>query len=160
MVWPGGGVDQVRLDVSHSDRDDLSGVGETRLSVSGDEANAAARSLHRWLVGRDELRGRLRSVEVAPPPGAMGQVPDLVLALGSGVASATASVLISWIRRQVGKVSVTAKRPDGAEITLTAQHVRGLTQQEIGPLVDRLAKALDGGNPKILDVEGPPDGDD
>lgn len=148
----------MRSDVSDSGDGDLGGVGEARLSVIGEDAHAAARSLHGWLAGREELRGRVRAVAAAPPPGAMGQVPDLVLTLGSGVASATASVLISWIRRRVGKVSVTARRSAGAEITLTARHVRGLTQQEIGLLVDRLAEALDGGDTAALGGGGKPDG--
>lgn len=143
--------------MSHGGNDDLRSV-EVALIVSSAAANAATRSLHGWLAARDDLRGRIRPVGAPPSPGAMGQVPDLVLALGSGVASATASVLISWIRRQVGKVSVTAKRSDGAEITLTAQHVRGLTQQEIAPLVERLAEALNGGSTAIPGAGGKPDG--
>lgn len=150
----------MRPDISDSGHGDLSGVGEARLRVCGEDANAAARSLHAWLAGREELRGRVRSVATPPPPGAMGVPTELVVTLGSGVASATASVLIAWIRRQVGKVSVTAKRPDGAKITLTAQHVRGLSQQDIGPLVDRLATALDSGQTGIGDGEEKPDGGD
>jgi len=137
---------------------------EVELRVAGDDAVAAVRSLEAWLAGREELRGRVRPVVAVPEPGAMGSVGDvLVVALGQGgVATAAASVLISWIRRQHGKVSVTAKRPDGAEITLSADHVRGLTSEEIPALVTGLAAALeggdagrlDGGDPSTLDGDG------
>jgi Effector Associated Constant Component 1 len=128
---------------------------EVELSVVG--GPAAMRSLEAWLVGRDELRGRVRSVPAAPSPGAMGSLPDvLMVAVGQGgvVATAAASVWISWIRRQSGKVSVTAKRPDGAEITLTADHVRGLTGEEIPPLVTRLAAVLEGHSAEESDSSG------
>jgi len=73
-------------------------------------------------------------------------VPDvLMVALGQGgVATALVSVLIAWIRRQTGTASVTAKRSDGAEFTLSADHVRGLTVEEIRALVSELSTALDG----------------
>ena len=120
---------------------------EVELTVIGDDTVATVRSLEAWLAGREELRGRVRPVVAVPEPGAMGSVVDvLTVALGQGgMATATASVLISWIRRQHGKVSVTAKRPDGAEITLAADHVRGLTSEEIPALVTELAAALERG---------------
>jgi hypothetical protein len=128
---------------------------EVELSVVG--GPAVMRSLEAWLVGRDELRGRVRSVPAAPSPGAMGSLPDvLMVAVGQGgvVATAAASVWISWIRRQSGKVSVTARRPDGSEITLTADHVRGLTSEEIPPLVTRLAAVLEGHSVEESDSSG------
>lgn len=122
---------------------------EIELSVSGDGPAEALRSLEGWLSDRDELRGRTRLIVATPGPGEMGALPDaLTIALGPGgvataMVTALASVLISWIRRQRGKVSVTAKRVDGAEITLNAEHVRGLNVEQIPPLVTELAAALD-----------------
>jgi hypothetical protein len=71
-------------------------------------------------------------------------VEALTAATEGGAATAIASVLISWIRRQVGKVSVRVTRLDGAEITLTADHVRGLTPEEIRSMVTQLKTTLDG----------------
>jgi hypothetical protein len=138
-------------------------LSEVELSVVGDQAATVRRSLEAWLLGHDELRGRVRSVPAAPSPGAMGSLPDVLMVAvehGGAVATATASVLISWIRRQSAKVSVTAKRPDGSEITLTADHVRGLTSEEIPPLVTRLAAVLEGHSTEKLDPGGTeePDG--
>jgi Effector Associated Constant Component 1 len=119
---------------------------EVSLTVAGDDAAAAMRSLELWLEGQNELRGRVRAVVVAPQPGAMGSVADmLMIALGQGeVATAVASVLVSWIRRQSGKVLVRATRPDGSEITLTADQVRELSPQDVPSLVIQLAATLDG----------------
>ncbi len=119
---------------------------QVRLTVAGDDATAAMRSLEAWLAGHDELRGRVRPVVTAPRPGTMGSVAEvLMVTVGqAGVAVAVASVLISWIRRQAGKVSVNVTRPDGAEITLTAEHVRGLTTEEVRSMVIQLEAALDG----------------
>jgi Effector Associated Constant Component 1 len=119
---------------------------QVRLTVAGDDATAVMRSLEVWLAGHDELRGRVGPVVTAPQPGAMGSVADvLMVTVGpGGVATAVASVLISWIRRQRGTVSVSARRPDGAEITLTADHVRGLTTEEIRALVTQLETTLNG----------------
>jgi Effector Associated Constant Component 1 len=118
---------------------------EVRLTVTGDDVTAAVRSLDVWLAGHDELRGRVRPAMTAPPPGAMGTETEvLTVALGQGgVATAMASVLISWIRRQAGRISVNVIRPDGAEITLTAEHIRGLTTEEIRSVVTQLETTLD-----------------
>ena len=119
---------------------------EVRLTVTGDDATPALRSLEAWLAGHDEVRGRVRPVVMAPESGTMGSVAEtLMVTVGQGgVATAVASGLISWIRRQSGKVSVNLTRPDGAEVTVTADHVRGLTTEETGALVARLAATLDG----------------
>ena len=41
------------------------------LTITGDDATAAMRSLEVWLAGDDELRGRVRPVMMAPQPGTM-----------------------------------------------------------------------------------------
>jgi hypothetical protein len=117
---------------------------EVELRVSGPAE--AMRSLEVWMAGRDELRGRARPVVVAPGPAEMGSAAEvLVVALGhGGAATALASVLVSWIRRQRGTISLTAKRSDGAAITVSADHVRGLTSERIPELVAELTAALDG----------------
>lgn len=118
---------------------------QVRITVAGDNAPAAMRSLQAWLAGQDELRGRVRPVMEAPRPGTMGSVAEaLLVTLGqSGVASAVASVLISWIRRQSGAVSVRATRSDGTEVTVTADHVRGLSTEEVRSVVAELGATLE-----------------
>jgi hypothetical protein len=113
---------------------------ETELVVSGDPE--ATRSLEAWLTGEFPVRPMV----AAPQPGTMGTAADvLMVGLGQGgAAAALAGVLVAWIRRQAGKVSVTAKRPDGTEATLTAENVRGLTTEEVSALVTKVTAALDG----------------
>lgn len=118
---------------------------QVRLAVVGDGTTVAMRSLEAWLTGHEDLRGRVRPVMMASRPGAMGSVPEvLMVAVQGGMATAVASVLISWIRRQAGKVSVSATRSDGTKITLDAEYVRGVTPEEVGGLVTQLAATLDG----------------
>ncbi|MCA1696586.1 MAG: hypothetical protein LC749_18720 [Actinobacteria bacterium] len=120
---------------------------EVRLTVAGEDSTAGMRSLEAWLAGHGELRGQVQPVVMAPQSGTMGSVAEvLMVTVGqAGVATAVASVLISWIRRRSGTVSVNVARPDGAEITLTAEHVRGLTTEEVRSMVTQLeATLLDG----------------
>jgi hypothetical protein len=118
---------------------------QVRLAVVGDDTTVAMRSLEAWLTGHQELCGRVRPVVMASRPGTMGAVAEvLMVAVQGGLATAVASVLISWLRRQAGKVSVSATRPDGARITLDAKYVRGVTAEEVGALVTQLAATLDG----------------
>jgi hypothetical protein len=119
---------------------------EVRLTVAGDDAAAAMRSLELWLDGQNELRGQVRAGVSAPEPGTMGSAADmLMVALGpGGVATVVASVLVSWIRRQSGNLSVRARRPDGGEITLTVNQVSELAPQDVPSLVTQLAATLEG----------------
>ncbi len=51
---------------------------QVRLTVTGRDATAAMRSLEAWLAGHDELRGRVRPVVMAPQPGTMGSVAEVL----------------------------------------------------------------------------------
>ena len=119
---------------------------EVRLTVTGEDATAAMQSLAAWLAGDDKLRGRVRPVVVAPQPGTMGSAVEVLMVAveHGGLATAVASVLISWIRRQSGKVSVSAARPDGTKITVTVGQVRAATTEDVGVLVTEIAATLDG----------------
>jgi len=78
-----------------------------------------------------------------PPPNSLLLLLMVTVEEG-GTATAVASVLNAWIRRQSGKVSVSATRPDGTEITVTADHVRGLTTEEVRLVVTQLGVMLEG----------------
>ena len=119
---------------------------QVRLTATGEDTTAAMRSLEAWLANHDELRGWVEPVIEAPQPGTMGSIAEVLLVTvgQSGMATAVASVLISWIRRQSGTVSLRVTRPDGMKITVAADHVRGLTPEEIRSLVTHLGATLDG----------------
>lgn len=107
------------------------------LAVESRLAADELRSLREWLVADEELRGRVRLSEAAPAPGTLGSVVDtLVVALGpGGVATATASVLIAWIRRRKSDVTIKGTRQDGSSFELHATNV---------PELGELAKLLSG----------------
>ncbi|MFE5587090.1 hypothetical protein [Kitasatospora sp. NPDC056531] len=117
------------------------------VKVEGGNSADDLRSLRQWLLEEDQLRGRVRLVEAPPAPGTLGAVLDtLTVALGpGGVATAVASVLISWIRRQRGNVSVKVTRPDGTVTEFSATHVSGLEAPQVRQLAAELSRSLDQG---------------
>ncbi|MFI5774577.1 hypothetical protein ACIA74_40090 [Streptomyces sp. NPDC051658] len=115
------------------------------VEVVGDRSADELRSLRDWLVAEEELRGRVR-LELPPPePGALGSiVAALTVALGhGGVATAAASVLIAWLRRRTGDVSVKTTRPDGTSTEFSATHVSGLDATELQRITVELSRSLD-----------------
>jgi hypothetical protein len=115
------------------------------VEVVGDRSADELRSLRDWLVAEEELRGRVR-LELPPPePGALGSaVEALTVALGpGGVATAAASVLISWLRRRTGNVSVKVVRPDGTSTEFSATNVSGLDATEVRRIAAELSRSLD-----------------
>ncbi|MEV0402592.1 hypothetical protein [Actinoallomurus sp. NPDC050550] len=48
--------------------------------------------------------------------------------------SVFAGVLVAWTRRRTGKVTVTISRGGERELSLTADHVRGLTADQVAGL--------------------------
>ncbi|MEU6507828.1 MULTISPECIES: hypothetical protein [unclassified Streptomyces] len=115
------------------------------VEVVGDRSADELRSLRDWLVAEEELRGRVR-LELPPPePGALGSVvAALTVVLGpGGVATAAASVLISWLRRRTGNVSVKLVQPDGTSTEFSATNVRGLDAMEVQRITAELSRSLD-----------------
>jgi len=103
------------------------------------------RSLRGWLIGEDELRGRVRLVESPPPPGALGMLPELlVVTLAQGDITALATVLITWLRQRRGELAIRVKHKD-TEVEVSGKVVRGLDaealQQEASRLAELIARA-------------------
>jgi two-component sensor histidine kinase len=111
------------------------GVMELVISIDTGQREPEARSLWDWLVAEPALRGQVRAVEK----------PDmLTVTLGpDDVAAAVANVLIAWLRRRVGDVTVTITRPDGVWVTVDAEQIRELEPSAVEELVDGLARTLD-----------------
>ncbi|MFI5776467.1 hypothetical protein [Nocardia sp. NPDC051570] len=115
----------------------------------GDRADDELRSLREWLIAHETLRGRVELTTTPPAPGRLGAVTDaLTIALGSGgaiAASATAlsTVLITWIRRRTGGITVKLTKPDGATIEYHAENVRQLSASEIRDATTQLVRQLD-----------------
>jgi hypothetical protein len=109
------------------------------LSLTGSSDNAT--DLYTWLSGDSELRGRVRLAPAAVPEGALGvDLMQLLVTLESGgMATAFASVLVAWIRRRAGSVTVKVTRPDGAEFELTAERVREIDAEQLQRQAAQLA---------------------
>ncbi len=122
------------------------------IAVSIAEATTAhysvgeeTRSLFSWLTREEELRGRVRLVEVQPPlPGTLGSLPtELLVMLGPGGAGAVlASAVIAWIRHRTAEVNCTLKRPDGTSVTLTGKRIRNADIAQLGELIGQATTAL------------------
>ncbi|MGW2701484.1 effector-associated constant component EACC1 [Streptomyces sp. NPDC001340] len=111
------------------------------LSVSGGATEAA--DLAAWLDEEDVLRGRVRR-EVGPvPDGALGgELQQLVVGLTSGgVATAVASVIVAWLRRRTGSVTVRVSGRDGFEVEVRADQVRNMDAEQLRAQVDQLVSA-------------------
>ncbi|GGU98177.1 hypothetical protein GCM10010260_37940 [Streptomyces filipinensis] len=115
------------------------------VEVVGDRSADELRSLRDWLVAEEELRGRVRLELPEPEPGALGSlVAALTVALGpGGVATAAASVLISWLRRRTGDVTVKVLRPDGTSVEFSTTNVSGLDATEVQRIAAELSRSLD-----------------
>lgn len=121
---------------------------DVRITVAGEEGDQGAlRSLREWLVREPKLRGGVRLVQHPPAPDRLGSIPDaLLVTLGpGGVATAVASVLIAWIRRRGGDVSVKVTQPDGTSVEVSATDVRGLDAAGVRAWVSEVSRALAGG---------------
>jgi Effector Associated Constant Component 1 len=133
---------------------------DVSVAVVGDSGADGMRSLYEWLAGDDELRGRIRLRPTPAAPGTLGPVLNsLVIALGpGGVATATASVLISWIRHRTGNQSVRITRPDGTSFELTVTRVRGLDAAGVRDLVAEISRSLldDDTAVELRPAAGPP----
>jgi membrane-associated two-gene conflict system component 1 (EACC1) len=119
-------------------------MGGTQLRLTGSDDPADTRELEAFLTGNPELRRWVTAQVAAPKPGAMGSVTDvLVVALGQGgTATALASVLISWIRRQRSTISVHTRCSCGKETTVSADHIQKLTAAQLREQVADLAGRL------------------
>lgn len=94
-----------------------------------------------WLDAEDTLRGCTRRAPGPVPEGALGaDLAQLAVSLGSGgAATAMASVVVAWLRRRAGAVSVRVTRPDGSALELRADRVRALDAAGLRVQVDQLA---------------------
>jgi hypothetical protein len=128
------------------------------VTVSGADGHAPAsrggaldplRSLRSWLVGEDELRGRVRLVVPAPGPGELGALAEalqVVLAPGGAVA-ALAAALVSWARRQRTDLRVTLRRGDGLLAEVEVKRLRGLDAANLPATIEALRRCLDAATP-------------
>ncbi|WP_051581839.1 effector-associated constant component EACC1 [Pseudonocardia acaciae] len=114
-------------------------VGE---AVSADEL----RGLRAWLVGEDELRGRVRLRERPPPQGVLGPVVDaaLVEAVTPPVAGALAAALVAWLRSRVNRFRLEVHTDRGGRMVLDVRQIKELDPRAVEELIDGLAATITG----------------
>jgi hypothetical protein len=100
------------------------------------------RSLRTWLSDVDELRGRVRIRPADAPPGTLGVVTD-TLVVTAPIVAALAPALISWIRSRHTDLTLTVTGSDGSSVEISAQRMRRLGAEELGPEIERLIRTLD-----------------
>ncbi|MFC9851408.1 effector-associated constant component EACC1 [Streptomyces prasinus] len=117
------------------------------LAVDAGDGDAAGASddLYQWLRQDPDLRVLVRrEVPAAPPDGAMGALGELIsllLAPGGPTAAVGAAVVV-WLQNRRGNQTVTLGLPDGTQVVVSSEKVRGLTAEGASELAERVADAL------------------
>ncbi|MFI8404993.1 hypothetical protein ACIGG5_32750 [Streptomyces sp. NPDC085463] len=123
------------------------------------EGADAAHDLRRWLSVEPTLRGRIRTgaEEAVTEPGAMGLGADALLALlaPGGVAAVFAGAVVAWAQTRRGSQTITITRPDGTEITIASEQVRGLDARQSADLARTLAAELSRTTPEAPPAVAP-----
>ncbi len=135
---------------------------DVSVTVAGSDSGQIP-SLYTWLVGEEELRGRVQLAEPSPSEGTLGSATEgLVVALSQGGAGAVlASAVVSWVRHRTSDVVCRLRRPDGTTAEVSAQRVRGADAAMIRELVAEVTRSLeedssDGGNTNPHNPISPP----
>ncbi|NYV76212.1 hypothetical protein, partial [Streptomyces sp. UH6] len=116
------------------------------ITAQDDGGRSSADDLRGWLGRQRELRGRVkRGSGETPEPGTMGSASEIITLLlaPGGVATVLAAAVVAWVQNRSGSQTVTITRPDGTEITVTSDRVRGLTAQQTGDLAQQIAGSLE-----------------
>ena len=115
------------------------------LVVLGVQPYDEVRSLRTWLLDESALQGRVTLTAAQPASDTLGGTMEtLAVALGpGGVATALASVLITWIRRRTTDVTVKITKSDGSTLEMVGRHIRRLDSEGMRTLTAELTKVID-----------------
>ncbi|MFE9909712.1 effector-associated constant component EACC1 [Streptomyces clavifer] len=107
---------------------------------------AETEDLRRWMRRDPVLRsavGQVRPTVTAPDTmsGGAAELVTVLLAPG-GLTAAVAAAIVAWLQGKRGNQTVTITRPDGTQVTVTSEGVRGLTSEASGDLAHRVAELL------------------
>ncbi|WP_158838700.1 effector-associated constant component EACC1 [Streptomyces sp. NRRL S-1022] len=129
---------------------------EIALEVSGTAEDSY--ELRQWLRGDPELRPAVVPlVPASPAPGSMGgfgAVIELLFQPG-GLTVTLAAGVVAWLQTRRGSQTVTITKPDGTQVVVTSQGVRGLAPESSGELALEVARALEEPARQTSDPENP-----
>ncbi|MDX2624010.1 hypothetical protein AB0L83_05445 [Streptomyces sp. NPDC052071] len=124
------------------------------VSGGGDAVAGASNDLRRWLGRHADLRHQiLREPARVPAPGSMGATGELVslLLAPGGLTAALAAAVVAWLQNRRGNQTVTITLPDGTQVVVSSERVRGLDAAGSGELAQRVAAALEQGTSASTD---------
>ncbi|WP_328457021.1 MULTISPECIES: effector-associated constant component EACC1 [unclassified Amycolatopsis] len=112
------------------------------LRITAGDPVGELSSLNDWLAADDRFAVRVLRGTGAPGTLAAGLPEALAVALApGGVATAIATVLVTWIRHRTGAVKITGTRPDGTTFALEATHVKDLDAAGVRELTEKIVRA-------------------
>ncbi|MFE7232205.1 effector-associated constant component EACC1 [Streptomyces sp. NPDC002405] len=115
------------------------------VDVGSGDAAGASDDLYQWLRQDPDLRAFVRrEAPDAPADGAMGALGELIALLlaPGGPTAALGAAVVMWLQNRRGKQTVTITRPDGTQVVVSSEKVRGLTAEGTSELAERVAAAL------------------
>ncbi|MGI5289560.1 effector-associated constant component EACC1 [Nonomuraea polychroma] len=122
----------------------------------GRASDAQANELARYLNGQHQLRGRAHAISERRQSGGINQSAGAIVAEVGPYALVVASALITWIRHRTSDTRVTVRRPDGAQLEISAQRVRRLGAKDLNALAQQIAEALNDHVAVVNTNEGDP----
>ncbi|MEU9378525.1 hypothetical protein AB0D94_32880 [Streptomyces sp. NPDC048255] len=115
------------------------------ITARDDGGRLGTDDLRGWLGKQRELRGRVQRGAGEPPaPGTMGTATEFVTVLlePGGIVTVLVAAVVTWVQNRSGSQTVTIMRPDGTEVTVTSDRVKGLNAQQAGALAQEIAGQL------------------
>jgi membrane-associated two-gene conflict system component 1 (EACC1) len=121
------------------------------IAVRVEDATAdELRSLHQWLAGEEDLRGRVHLVQNPPQSGTLGTLPDLlqVVLANGGAGAVLAGAVVAWVRNRTTNVTVKLTRADGTMAEVSAERLRNKDAAIVHAVVADLSEALNPRTPQ------------
>ncbi|MFD3565813.1 hypothetical protein [Streptomyces sp. NPDC058667] len=115
------------------------------ITARDDGGRVGTDDLRGWLGKQRELRGRVQRGAGEPPvPGTMGTATEFVTVLlePGGIVTVLVAAVVTWVQNRSGSQTVTITRPDGTEVTVTSDRVKGLNAQQAGALAQEIGGEL------------------
>lgn len=127
---------------------------ELTLTLDNESADEL-RSMRTWLLAEDEMRGRVRMLEVPPAPDRLGPLLEALQVTAGPVAAAFSASVVAWLRSRVGNVRLVITTKEGEKFDFRSKNVHGMDASSLAELTDQLARfARNGTEDQPIDRQG------